>query len=57
MKCIVRYNRTDTSMDVPQGAKLSSSPETTHETTLKRIGKYLLGTSDKGLIFQPDEAK
>ena len=28
-----------------------------HETAMKRIGRYLLGTADKGIILQPDRNK
>lgn len=36
-----------------QCARFSIDPRTPHGTALKRIGRYLLGSRDKGMIVQP----
>lgn len=49
--------RPDISMAVHQAAKFSNNPKACHDTAVKRIGKYLLGTEDKGLMYTPDKSK
>lgn len=49
--------RPDISMAVHQAAKFSNCPKASHGTAVKRIGKYLLGSMDKGLIYEPDVGK
>jgi len=49
--------RSDISMAVHQVAKFSNDPKASHDIAVKRIGKYLLGTYDKGLIYKPDNSK
>ena len=39
---------------VHQCALFSNDPRTTHERAFIRIGKYLLGTKDRGVKFTPD---
>ena len=41
-------------MTVHQAAKFSSNPKQSHDNAVKRIGKYLKGTADKGLIYKLD---
>ena len=41
-------------MPVYQDAKLSTSPNHFHGNTVKRAGKCLKGTKDKGFILKPD---
>ena len=49
--------RPDISMAVHQCARFCNEPKITHERAIMRIGKYLLGTRDKGLRFIPDSSK
>jgi hypothetical protein len=46
--------RPDITFAVHQCARYTHCPRRIHEIALKRIGRYLLGTRDKGLIFAPD---
>jgi len=46
--------RPDISMAVHQAAKFSNHPKACHDTAVKRIGKYLLCTADKGLMYVPN---
>jgi hypothetical protein len=45
--------RPDIAFAVNQCARFSSNPKQCHELALKRIGRYLMGSSDKGLILRP----
>jgi hypothetical protein len=45
--------RLDCAMAVHQCARFSSNPKRSHETALKRIGRYLIGTTNRGLIIRP----
>ena len=49
--------RTDISMPVYQAAKFSANPKRSHDNVVKRIGRYLKGTNDKGLMLKPDLKK
>ena len=49
--------RPDISMAVHQAAKFSNDPKVSYDTAVKRIGKYLLGSLDKGLIYEHDVSK
>jgi hypothetical protein len=49
--------RPDISMAVHQCARFSIDPKLLHERAVKRIGRYLLGTQNKGLIFKPNLKK
>ena len=44
-------------MAVHQVFKFSNNPKASHDTAVKRIGKYLLGIEDKGLTCEPDNSK
>ena len=48
--------RLDISVSVHQCARLSESPKKSHAEAVKRIGRYLLATRDKGLIIHPNKA-
>jgi hypothetical protein len=48
-----KSTRLDLGYSVHQCARFSADPKESHATAVKRIGKYLLGTMDKGLIFNP----
>jgi len=45
--------RPDISFAVHQCARFCNDPKKSHEAAVKRIGRYLLGTKDKGIIFDP----
>ena len=49
--------RPDISYTVHQCARFSHNPRRSHETALKKIGKYSKGTKTKGLIMKPDKIK
>ena len=46
--------RPDISMATHQCARFSNDPKLSHERAVKRIGRYLLDTRDKGIIYEPD---
>ena len=48
--------RPDIAMAVHQCARFSNDPKITHERAVMRIGKYLLGTKDRGVKFIPDKS-
>ena len=47
-------SRPDIAMATHQCARFNNDPKLSHERAVKRIGKYLLDTKDKGIVFQPD---
>ena len=49
-------SRPDISMAVHQCSRFNNDPKLSHEKTIKRICKYLLGTMDKGIIYRPNPA-
>jgi hypothetical protein len=49
------HSRIDIAYAVSQVARFVHSPRRSHELALERIGRYLKGTLDKGLILQPVE--
>ncbi len=53
---IAQNTRPDISFAVHQCARYSANPTTLHELVVKRIGRYLLATKDKGLILRPTHA-
>ena len=44
----------DISMATHQCARFNNDPHLSHERVDKRIGRYLLDTRDKGMIYRPD---
>ena len=44
-------------MTVHQCACFSNQPMLSHERAIKRIAKYLKGTSDRGIVYHPDKTK
>ena len=44
-------------MAVHQAAKFSNNLKASNDTDVKRIGKHLLGSEDKGLMCEPDAEK
>ena len=53
MNFLEKSTRLDISYAVHQCARFSAEPKESHATALKRIGRYLAGTRDKGIIFSP----
>jgi len=49
------HSRPDCSFAVHQCARYTFEPKFSHMAALKRIGRYLKGTVDKGLILDPSE--
>ena len=50
-------SRPDLAMATHQAARFCIDPKLSHERAIQRIGKYLIGTMDKGIIFKPDKTK
>jgi len=48
------HSRPDLGFALSQAARFSHSPKRSHELALIRIGQYLKGTRDKGLILKPN---
>ena len=49
--------RPDIAFSTHQCARFCNNPKLLHETAMKRIGRYLLGTLEKGIILKPDRTK
>ena len=49
--------RPDIAMAVHQAARFCIDPKLSHERAIYRLGKYLLGTMDQGIIIKPDTTK
>lgn len=47
------HSRPDLGFAVSQAARFSFAPKRSHELALIRIGQYLKGTADKGMIMKP----
>jgi hypothetical protein len=52
-----KSSRPDLAYSVHNCAQFSSDPKLTHSQAVKRIGRCLLGTKDKGIIFKPDPTR
>lgn len=50
-------SRPDISFAVHQAARFSADPKLIHEQAVKRIVRYLKGTSDKGILLKPDNSR
>ena len=50
------HSRPDLCYSVSQVARFMFAPKRSHEVALKRIGRYLVGTADKGIILDPKNA-
>ena len=48
-------SRPDIAFAVHQCARFTHCPKRSHEVALKRIARYLKGTSDRGMIIRPSE--
>ena len=44
-------------MATHQPARFCIDPKLSHEQAIMRMGRYLLGTADKGIIYEPDPKK
>ncbi|GFH58525.1 hypothetical protein CTEN210_15001 [Chaetoceros tenuissimus] len=51
---LARNTRPDIEYAVHTCARFQLDPKKIHENAVKRIGRYLLGTRDKGIVFKPD---
>jgi hypothetical protein len=51
-----KSTRPDIACAVHQYARFCAKPKTKHAEAVKRIGRYLLATKDKGLIMKPDKS-
>jgi hypothetical protein len=47
------HTRPDLAYSVSQVARFMFNPKHSHEIAIKRIGRYLIGTKDKGMIIKP----
>ncbi len=54
---LTMITRPEISMAVHQVARFCVDPKLSHERAVNRIGKYLLGTKDKGMFFRPDTSR
>jgi hypothetical protein len=52
---IEKSTRPDIAYAVHQCARFAVDPKNSHATAVKRIGKYLLATKDKGMILNPKD--
>jgi hypothetical protein len=55
MLLYLEHNRPDISFATHQCARYTHLPKRSHENALIRIGRYLKGTLDKGLLLTPSE--
>jgi len=49
--------RPDIAMPIHQCARFNNHPMMSHERAVKKIGRYLLETRDKGIIYKPDRSR
>ena len=49
--------RPDLAFSVHQCARFSQDPKLSHEQAVRRIGRYLLGTKERGIYYTPDKSK
>ena len=55
MSYLANTTRPDISMPVHQCARFGNDPRKSHQDALKRIGRYLKATKDKGIVLTPGE--
>jgi hypothetical protein len=53
---LANHTRPDISFAVAQCARYNHSPKLQHEQALERIGQYLKGTMDEGLVLKPNSS-
>ena len=49
------HTRTELTFAVSQCARFTFQPRRSHELSLKRVGRYLIDTRDKGMIIRPSD--
>ena len=54
---MIGKSRPEIAFAVHQTARFCIDPKLSHKRAIFRIGKYLKGTADKGIIFRPDANK
>jgi hypothetical protein len=57
MSYLQGHTRPDISMSVHQTVRFSNDPKLVHEQAITWIGKYLLGTKEKGIHYKVDWSK
>ena len=57
MYYVTGHSRPDLKFAVSQAARFAFQPKRCHELALIRIGQYLKGTRDKGMILKPSRAE
>ena len=50
-------SRPDIAMPTHQCARFNIDRRLSHERAVKRIGRYLIDTKDKGMIFRPNTSR
>ncbi|KAK1735950.1 hypothetical protein QTG54_013397 [Skeletonema marinoi] len=50
-------SRPDISVHVHQCARFSIDPNRVHETAIINIGRYLLRSRERGIVYNPDKTK
>jgi hypothetical protein len=53
---LANHTRPDILFAIAQCAQYNHLPKLQHEQALERIGQYLKGTMDKGLVLKPDSS-
>ena len=51
------HTRPDISMLVHQTSRFCNNPMLCHEKSVMRIGRHLLGTNKRGIIYKPDKSE
>jgi hypothetical protein len=56
MNFLEKSTRVEIAYSVHQCARFAADPKESHAAALKRIGRYLVGTREKGLILNPTKS-
>ena len=56
LRCLVSSARPDLQCAVHQTIKFCNDPKEIHAKVIKRIGRCLKRTKDKGIMFEPNES-
>ena len=54
---LTESGRPEIQMAVYQCVRFNNNPKRSHEQAVMRIGRYLLGSKDRGIFFSPDPSK
>ena len=57
MSYLQGHTRPDISMPVHKTSRFCNNPMLCHEKTVTSIGRYLLGTKTRGIIYKPDKSR